>query len=126
MSPRPGTALDLVIARTIDPLASVRLTAAVCDAHRLMIQRGAAALPVLDGTHAVGSISLVTAASLGFEGGATLVRDVLEPPLPELDESASTEDVARAVAIAGAVLILRGSFPLGLLTAADLRTSPAL
>ena len=126
MSPRPGTALDLVIARIIDPLPSVRLTAAVCDAHRLMIQRSTAALPVLDGTRAVGSISLVTAASLGFEGGATLVRDVLEPPLPELDESASVEAVARAVDTAGAVLILRGSFPLGLLTAADLRPNPDL
>lgn len=126
MSPHPGTALGLVIARTIDPLASVRLTTAVCDAHRLMIQRSATALPVLDGTRAVGSISLVTAESLGFEGGATLVRDVLEPPLRELDESASIEAVARAIDATGAVLILRGSFPLGLLTATDLRPSPHL
>jgi predicted transcriptional regulator len=121
LSPRPGTALGLVIARTIDPLASVRLTTAVCDAHRLMIQRSATALPVLDGTRAVGSISLLTAESLGFEGGATLVRDVLEPPLPELDETASTDAVARAIKTTGAVLILRGLFPLGLLTAADLQ-----
>ena len=100
---------------------SVRSTSAVADAQRLLHQRQAPALPVIDGTTQVGSISSETAESLGFEGGALLVRDVLEPPLAELDEHAPLVDVAAAVAAGGAVLVTRDSFPIGLLTAEDLR-----
>jgi predicted transcriptional regulator len=115
------TAIDLVVARIIDQLVSVRPTTSVADAHRAMWQRRATRLPVLEGTRAVGSISLVTVASLGFEGGAILVRDVMDAPLPELDEHASVAAVADAIAAADAVLVLRESFPIGLLTEADLR-----
>jgi predicted transcriptional regulator len=115
------TALGLVMARIIDPLAGVRPGASVADAHRLMLQRGAPALPVLEGTHQIGSITLETAGSFGFESGATLVRDVMEGPLPELDESTAFETVASVIAGSGAALITREDFPIGLLTEDDVR-----
>jgi predicted transcriptional regulator len=86
-----------------------------------MRQRGAPALPVLAGTRQLGSITLETAGSFGFEAGATLVRDVMDGPLPELDESAGFEEVESAIARSGAVLITREDFPIGLLTASDVR-----
>lgn len=116
----PMDALDLVAARIIDPLVSVRPNAAIADAHRLMRQRGAPALPVIDGTTQVGSVTLVTAESIGFEGSATLVRDVMDPPLPQLDEHAARSAVAEAIERDGAVLITRDQHPLGLLAADDL------
>ena len=121
MSEQTLRAIDLVAARIIDPLVAVRPTTSVADAHRSMWSRRATRLPILDGTHAVGSISLITVASLGFEAGATLVRDVMDEPLPELDESAGLDAIAAAIAASEAVLIVRDSFPIGLLTEADLR-----
>ncbi|MDO8964440.1 MAG: hypothetical protein Q7W30_08130 [Coriobacteriia bacterium] len=44
-----------------------------------------------------------------------------EPPLPQLDEHASIAEVAGVIRDAGVVLILRESFPIGLLTPGDLR-----
>jgi predicted transcriptional regulator len=117
----PPIALDLVIARIIDPLVAVRPTSAVVDAQRLLHQRLAPALPVIEGTTQVGSISAETADSLGYEGGALLVREVMEPPLGELDEHATLADVAAAIALGGAVLVTRESFPIGLLSAEDVR-----
>jgi len=115
------TVLGLVMARIIDPLVEVRPDSTVADAHRLMCQRGAPALPVLAGTRQVGSITLKTASSFGLEAGVTLVRDAMDSPLPELDESATFEEVESAVARSGAALITRDDFPIGLLTASDVR-----
>jgi predicted transcriptional regulator len=48
------------------------------------------------------------------------VREVLDAPLPEVDERASADEVERILAEFPAVVVTRAGFPLGLLTSEDL------
>ena len=115
----PPTALDLVAARIIDPIASTRPCSSVADALLEVRSRSTPSLPVIDSGRQVGSVSVSTLEALALEEGALCVRNVMDAPLPELDETASEDEVRRQLALYGAVVVTRQSFPIGLLTAED-------
>jgi predicted transcriptional regulator len=114
------TAFDLVLERIIDPLTAAYPGTPVVVALRNALGRGAWAIPVVEGGAQVGSVSVPSLESLAAEQGAMCVREVLEPPLPEVDERALLSEVEALLAEYPAVVVTRGGFPLGLLTSEDL------
>jgi len=115
-----STAIDLVIGRIIDPLAAAHPNTPVATALRVALARGAWAIPVIHNGTQVGSVDVATLESLAEEHGALLVGEVLEGPLPEVDERAPALEVADLLERHPAVVVTRAGFALGLLTAEDL------
>jgi predicted transcriptional regulator len=124
--PAHPTAIDLVIERIIDPLTAVHPNTPVASALKMALSRGAWAIPVIQGGVQIGSIDVVTLDSLAEEQGALCVGEVLDEPLPEVDERASAAQVAELLATHPAVVVTRVGFPLGLLTTEDLDARPHL
>ncbi len=113
------TALDLVAARIIDPLSYARPGAAAADALRELRSRRTPALPVIDSGRQVGSVGAAMLEAVAAEEGAVCVRNVMDGPLPELDETATVDDVREMMSRAGAVVVTRERFAIGLLTSED-------
>ena len=118
--PAETTAFDLVLGRIIDPLTAAYPGTPVVTALRNALGRGAWAIPVVEGGAQIGSVSVPSLESLAPEQGAMCVREILEPPLPEVDERAPLSAVVSLLADHPAVVVTRAGFPLGLLTSEDL------
>ena len=108
------------------PVISVGKTQLVRDAVDVMRKRGYSQLPVFDGTRCVGSISEKTILDRAARGEPLesllniRVRDIMESPLPMVNDDTPLEMVLGLLQGNYGVLVAKGENPIGILTKSDL------
>jgi len=108
------------------PVISVSRTQLVRDAVDVMKRRGYSQLPVLEGTRSVGSISektILDRAARGDPLEALLnnrVRDIMDSPLPTVNEDTPLEFVLGLLQGNYGVLVTKGESAIGILTKSDI------
>jgi predicted transcriptional regulator len=108
------------------PVISVSRTQLVRDAVDLMKRRGYSQLPVLEGTRSVGSISEKTILDRAARGEplesllSNRVRDIMDSPLPTVNEDTPLEFVLGLLQGNYGVLVTKGDAAIGILTKSDI------
>jgi len=108
------------------PIISVSRMQLVRDAVDLMKKRGYSQLPVLDGTRCVGSISEKTILDRAARGEPlesllnNRVRDIMDSPLPTVNEDTPLEMVLGLLQGNYGVLVTKGENAIGILTKSDI------
>jgi len=108
------------------PVISVSRTQLVRDAVDLMKRRGYSQLPVLEGTRSVGSISEKTILDRAARGDPlesllnNRVRDIMDSPLPTVNEDTPLEFVLGLLQGNYGVLVTKGESAIGILTKSDI------
>ncbi len=108
------------------PIVSVSRMQLVRDAVDLMKKRGYSQLPVLDGTRGVGSISEKTILDRAARGEPlesllnNRVRDIMDSPLPTVNEDTPLEMVLGLLQGNYGVLVTKGENAIGILTKSDI------
>lgn len=88
---------------------------------KTMIERGISQMPVVDRGKVVGSVSERGIFRAFYEGKRDLkVRDILEPPLPEISPDTEVEDVSKLLLENPAVIVVEKGRILGIITKHDL------
>jgi predicted transcriptional regulator len=121
-----GTATPRVGEIMSKPVISVSRTQLVRDAVDLMKRRGYSQLPVFDGTRCVGSISEKTILDRAARGEPlesllnNRVRDIMDSPLPTVNEDTPIEMVLGLLQGNYGVLVTKGENAIGILTKSDI------
>ena len=121
-----GTATPRVGEIMSKPVISVSKTQLVRDAVDLMKRRGYSQLPVFDGTRGVGSISEKTILDRAARGEPlesllnNRVRDIMDSPLPTVNEDTPIEMVLGLLQGNYGVLVTKGENAIGILTKSDI------
>ena len=121
-----GTATPRVGEIMSKPVISVSRTQLVRDAVDLMKRRGYSQLPVFDGTRGVGSISEKTILDRAARGEPLesllnyRVRDIMDSPLPTVNEDTPIEMVLGLLQGNYGVLVTKGENAIGILTKSDI------
>jgi predicted transcriptional regulator len=109
-----------------DEVVSVQKDATVSTAVQLMMKYGYSQLPVLDGEHAVGSVSEKTILSQVLSGkelknvSALSVGDIMNESFPQVGEDAPLSLISGLLQVYSAVLISSKGKVVGIVTKADL------
>src|SRR5919109_553153 len=121
-----GTATPRVGEIMSKPVISVSRTQLVRDAVDLMKRRGYSQPPVFDGTRGVGSISEKTILDRAARGEPLesllnyRVRDIMDSPLPTVNEDTPIEMVLGLLQGNYGVLVTKGENAIGILTKSDI------
>jgi predicted transcriptional regulator len=108
------------------PVISISRMQLVRDAVDLMKKRGYSQLPVFEATRCVGSISEKTILDRAARGEPldlllnNRVRDIMDSPLPTVDEDTPLEMVLGLLQGNYGVLVTRGENAIGILTKSDI------
>ncbi len=108
----------------VPSVVSVAPYTAVRQALRLMQLHDVAQVPVMDGTHNVGSVSEWALTGRGLSEPAVLdgvVGDVMDPPFPEVPSATAADSVAKLLSRNSPAVLVRGAEGIeGIVTRSDL------
>jgi len=116
----PARRVDEIISR---PVVSVARTQLVRDAVDLMRRRGYSQLPVLESGRCVGSISEKTILDRAARGESVLalkVREIMDSPLPVVNNDTPLDLVLGLLQSNYGVLVSKGENIVGILTKSDI------
>ncbi|MEM4575634.1 MAG: CBS domain-containing protein [Archaeoglobaceae archaeon] len=102
----------VLVAKVDDPISKVA---------RIMIEKGISQMPVVDKGNIVGSVSERGVFRAFYEGKRDLlVKDVIEPPFPEISPKTEISEISKLLLENSAVIVVEKGKILGIITKHDL------